>query len=624
MTGNLKSIDWNQSGVLSIVVQGALFQTNLVETANHCRHWREMFPVAELILVVSVTDVVSLPESGSPTVGVLSLIAKHRHDGQLKFALDTILASCNKVAFAPPALPLPPIKSDSPKLNNINFQIEAARHGLTLVTGCYVLRIRADMVFMSRGFLDQYAAGEAVFKGTAVVFRQRVMISWLFTLNPYTNERMPLHFSDWFHFGLTTDVCRLWQAPPVTLQDSVYYRTHRHAAGSNAAERLFNTRLAVEQHIIYACFKPHFPELQLDYHNDQSCTELALNILIDNFTVCDIEHAGCIMDKYASEFTDTAKLTHCITRDDWFAMAAARDVDHRITLMPKIMAFHDLGLAQSQQSLPRTYGVHHLRTTDARVLNQEIVAVSREGKLFWGPYTGLPQGAYRATVHVTSLEGSGGIILRVSMAFGQVRLAEKCIDAQGNETELTVDFDAPNHGARDVEIVCEFDQLRQFAVSGVTFAKRTDLKPALLHQQNMPRTFGVETLSTRVGRVVDGSIVSTGKNGTLFYGPYATLPPGRYFATVNTSVREGAGIIRLKATLDFGNRILAEKMFILHEKASFPLQLAFDVSGKILAKFEVTCDIEGLCRVTVSGLVISERPETFEPSRKRTLLGLFR
>lgn len=624
MTGNLKSIDWNQSGVLSIVVQGALLQTNLVETANHCRHWRELFPVAELILVVSVTDVVSLPESDSSTVGTLSLNAKHRHDGQLQFALDAIVASCNKVAFAPSALPLPPIKSDSSKLNNINFQIEAARHGLTLATGYYVLRIRADMIFMSRGFLDQYAAAEAVLKGTAVVFRQRVMISWLFTLNPYTNERMPLHFSDWFHFGLTTDVRQLWQAPPVTLQDSVYYRTHRHASGSNAAERLFNTRLAVEQHITYACFKPHFPELQLDYHNDQSCTELALNILVDNFAICDIEHAGCIMDKYAGEFTDPAKLTHCITRDDWFAMAAAREVDHRITLMPKIMAFHDLGLAQFQQSLPRTYGVHRLRTNDARVLNQEIVAISREGKLFWGPYTSLPQGAYRATVHVTSLEGRGSVILRVTMASGQVRLAEKCIDAQGNETELTVDFDIPNPGARDVEIVCEFSQLRQFAVSGVTFAKRTGLKPAPLYQQNMPRTFGVETLSTRVGQVVDGSIVSTGQNGTLFYGPYAMLPPGRYFATINTSVREGSGIIRLKATLDFGTSILAETMLVINDKAVFPLQLAFDVSGKTLAKFEVTCDIEGLRSIAVSGLVISERPEALKPALKRTLLGLFR
>ena len=490
---------------------------------------------------------------------MVRLAAKHRHDGQLQFALDVILASCDRVAFAPSALPLPPIKSDSPKLNNMNFQIEAARYGLTLATGHHVLRIRADMIFMNRSFLDQYAAAEAMFKGKTAVFQQRVMISWLFTLNPYTNERMPLHYSDWFHFGLTTDVRQLWQAPPITFQDSLYYRTHRHAPGSNAAERLFNIRIAVEQHIVYACFKPHFPDLTLDYHNDCSSIELAVDILLDNFAICDIEHAGCIMDKYAGEFTDPAKLTHCITREDWFAMAAAREVDYRTTLMPKIVAFEDLGLAQFKHSLPRTYDAHRLRIKDARLLNQEIVAVSRDGVLFWGPYTSLPQGAYRATVHVTSLEGRGGVILHVTMGSGEARLAEKFIDAQGTETEFTVDFDVSSiRGARDVEVVCRFDQLRQFAISGVTFSKRAGLKPALLHQQDMPRTFGAERLFTRVGRVVDGRIVSTGQNGTLFYGPYIMIAPGQYLAIVNTSVLEGTGTVRLKATLDFGEHTLAE------------------------------------------------------------------
>ncbi len=623
----LNSADWDQPGALSIVVQGALFKANLIETANHCRHWRELFPAAELILVISVTDVVSPPANGSPTGEaplVVSLAAKHRHDGHLQFALDVILASCNKVAFAPPALPLPPIKSDSPKLNNVNFQIEAARCGLTLATGRHVLRIRADMIFMNRSFLDQYAAAEAMLRGKATLFQQRIMISWLFTLNPYTNERMPLHFSDWFHFGLTADVRQLWQTPPITLQDSQYYRTHRHAAGSNAAERLFNIRIAVEQHIVYACFKPHFPDLKLDYHNDRSSIELAMDILLDNFAVCDIEHAGCIMDKYAGEFTDPAKLTHCITRDDWFAMAAAREVDYRTTIMPKIMAFNDMGLAQFKQSLPRTYNAHRLRTNDARVLNQEIVAVSRDGVLFWGPYTSLPQGGYRATVHVTSLDGRGGIILRVTVGSGQERLAEKCIDVQGTETEFTVDFDVSIPGARDVEVVCRFDQLRQFAVSGVTFAKRADLKPAPMHQQDMPRIFGATSLPTRVGRLVDGNIVSTGQNGTLFYGPYTMIAPGQYLATVNTSVLEGAGTVRLKATLDFGDRILAETMLTLDGDTPSSLQLAFDVPGKTPAKLEVTCDIKGLRSIAVSGLLISERPEALEPARKRKLLGLFR
>jgi hypothetical protein len=626
LAADLGSVDWDQSDALSIVMQGAVFQPNLIETANHCRHWRDLFPAAELILVISVSDVVCASADASATGGAppaISLVAKHLHDGQLQFALDVIMATCNKVTFAPPTLPLPPIKSDSPKLNNMNFQLEAARQGLALATGRYVLRIRADMIFMNRSFLDQYSAAETMPKGKTAIFQQRVMISWLFTLNPYTNERMPLHFSDWFHFGLATDVRQIWQAPLITLQDSLYYRTHRHTSGSNAAERLFNIRLAVEQHIVYACFKPHFPGLKLDYHNDCSAIDLAMDILLDNFAICDNEHAGCIMEKYAAELTDPAKQIHCITRGDWFAMAAARDVHFRTTLMPKILAFEDRELAEFNQSLPRTYDVHRLHTDEGRVLNSEIVAVSRQGVLFWGPYTNLPQGAYRATVNVTSLEGRGSVTLHVKMNTGRELLAEKCINVQGTEKVFTVDFDVLVFRAWDVEVVCKFDQLRQFSVSGVTFAKRTGVKPVPIHQQDMPRTFGAESLPTRVGTVVDGEIVSTGMDGTLFYGPYTTVAPGQYLATVVTSALEGIGTVHLKASLDFGDRTLAETTFTLDGTTRPALQLAFDVPGTTAAKLEVTCDIRGLDRIAVSRLNLSERPATSAPTRKNKLLGLF-
>ena len=52
-------IDPDRPGALSVVIQGPLFQGNMVETANNCRHWREVFPAAQIILSVSVTDVVA-------------------------------------------------------------------------------------------------------------------------------------------------------------------------------------------------------------------------------------------------------------------------------------------------------------------------------------------------------------------------------------------------------------------------------------------------------------------------------------------------------------------------------------------------------------------------------------
>ena len=215
--------DFDRPGALSIVVQGPLFQGNMVETANHVHHWRETFPHAEIILSLSVTDVVAGDVQGGVLVAP-HLVRGHEHDGHLQVALRTITECCDVVALSAGALPLPPIKSDSPKLNNANLQIAAAQHGLALARGEFVLRIRSDLLFLDRGFLAQYERNQALPRGKAAVFGQRVLMSWLYTLNPFTIERMPLHFSDWFHFGRTEDVRQIWDVPPITLRDSMHYR----------------------------------------------------------------------------------------------------------------------------------------------------------------------------------------------------------------------------------------------------------------------------------------------------------------------------------------------------------------------------------------------------------------
>ena len=64
--------------------------------------------------------------------------------------------------------------------------------------------------------------------------------------------------------------------------------------------------------------------LQLEHHNDRSSIDLAMDILIDNFVLCDLVEARCVFDKYAHEFHDLAKRVHCITPDNWRAMAQER------------------------------------------------------------------------------------------------------------------------------------------------------------------------------------------------------------------------------------------------------------------------------------------------------------
>lgn len=312
---------------LTILLQGGVSKRSFVQTANACLHWRDLFPACELILSISVTDAITGRLGEDRTWHDLALVPALQHDGQLQAALNAITGACDKVVLSEGGLPLPKFKKDS-RENNINLQIAAAKAGLRHVTRPYVLRTRSDFFFLDETFLAHYSQHARAPRRGAARLAQRVMISEIFTLNPYTVERMPLHFSDWFHFGLTSDVRRLWDVPPMSLRDDQYYRVRPHAPGSNGDEKLFNSRLADEQHILLAALGRDYPDFKLDFHNDRSSVKLSMEILLDNFLVCDLKTCRALNDKYMQDVLDPKKDVQCIKAHHWQHLVRNRDADH--------------------------------------------------------------------------------------------------------------------------------------------------------------------------------------------------------------------------------------------------------------------------------------------------------
>lgn len=492
MQGNVKvkNTEWFQPGKLGIVVQGPIYQGNIIETANICLQWRNMFPNSEIILAISVTDIIvgTLVDGRLRDIGI---VPKHQHDGHLWNAFSILEKVCDAITLGEPALPLPPIKRDSPASNNINFQIAAAKAGLALVKSEYVLRIRSDLIFLEPIFLYEYAAACKLPRGEASVFQERVMISWLYTLNPYSLERLPLHFSDWFHLGLTRDVVKIWDVMPITLSDAMYYSNHTYLAGTNGPERQFLTKRAVEQHLMYNMFKPHFPQLKLERHNDLRSRELSLDILIDNFIPSDIFRSKAVFNKYNHEFFDKNKRIQCITHETWRELCLSRDETHLATIqrVAEAEAQADLFLltsldmnaplspvlspasnisqnsesesdsdsaiaASSGGSFPLRYGAAQLHMREGVRENGEIVARDKDGLVFFGPYISLPAGHYTARVQFSRLTGAGKLLCRVTANNGELLLAEKkeLITSKIAAGFLKVDFSIESEAADNVEV----------------------------------------------------------------------------------------------------------------------------------------------------------------------------
>lgn len=161
----------------------------------------------------------------------------------------------DKIAYSCMAQPLPPVFRDGPK-SHPNHVIESAKNGLALASREFVLRTRNDLLFKDRSFVDEYVRlSEKYFKiGKYTAFSAPVMISSLYTLNPYAEARLPFHYGDWFNFGKLSDVKAIWDVPFITLDFMTYYSTHYYKPDSLEKERNFFSRLAVEQYIYFTFF----------------------------------------------------------------------------------------------------------------------------------------------------------------------------------------------------------------------------------------------------------------------------------------------------------------------------------------------------------------------------------
>lgn len=538
-------------------MQGGVSQDTLSMVAIHCRHWRDIFPDAEIILSISTPDVIRGTHADGSTDD-LTLAGPVRDRNLAKIALALIKTSCDKVVQAQGALPLPPIKTDSPGPNNGNLQISAAQAGLAAATGTHILRTRADLIFADDSFIGQWIDGNGLQRGDHQLLRKRVLISYLYTLNPYTFERMPYHYSDWFHFGLAEDVRALWDVPFVTLADATFYKTHPYAEYSNHQERLVLTKRAVEQHITFNALVKLNSEVSLDYHNDLSQRKKSIDVLCDNFIVCDLIKAKCIFDKYAMDFENPAKRLHCIPPEDWRTLTLSAPAEREAFLLEKGRIAREPVLAP----FPRHYPGIALRTKIGRVERGTIIAHGKSGILVHGPYDILPRGSYTAIVEIIRIEGHGLINIHLTLEEGARKLASRQVfvkDCEGCNIEI--DFDVQVESGKQFEVVVDVPAFQFAEIKDVTVVKREERaapKSSMLLSPAMP------PLKTIVGQKCELGLATSGRAGHLLFGPYIALDAGRYILRVNLPKVVSSGKAYLEV-VGSKNRRCAPKYFITRQ-----------------------------------------------------------
>ena len=112
------------------------------------------------------------------------------------------------------------------KINNINRQIISTKNGLKSVTTKFALKLRSDFLITHDKFKDKFQSIQNLnlFDNEFRIFEKRVLCCQCGTHTVDKGKiRLPYHYSDFAHFGLTTDLLNLFEIPCATDKEFKFF-----------------------------------------------------------------------------------------------------------------------------------------------------------------------------------------------------------------------------------------------------------------------------------------------------------------------------------------------------------------------------------------------------------------
>ena len=91
---------------------------------------------------------------------------------------------------------------------NYSGHIRTSLNGIKKSTKNYILKTRSDVIFNNTNFLDYFDKFK-YFNKKNKILKKKIIISSHYTIDPRRNP-LPLHFSDWFFFGLKCDIEKIF------------------------------------------------------------------------------------------------------------------------------------------------------------------------------------------------------------------------------------------------------------------------------------------------------------------------------------------------------------------------------------------------------------------------------
>lgn len=191
--------------------------------------------------------------------------------------------------------------------NNINRQLLSTQEGLKKANRKYVLKLRSDLILTGINFLkyfDEYQARGENYN----LFEHKVLIPILFTryklklCGCHKRYEMPFHISDWWFFGLRSDIETYFADTSLVLEPefTLHFSLDEHKQKDNPYCRAKH-KFAPEQYYCYSCFNRKFKDIYMEDASDSSpeLMQKFKECLLNNFIILDFSQSGIYLNKYS-------------------------------------------------------------------------------------------------------------------------------------------------------------------------------------------------------------------------------------------------------------------------------------------------------------------------------------
>jgi hypothetical protein len=254
---------------LTILIQGPYFEYNQYNSNENIKILKKSFPDAEILISTWKNE------------------NKFKLDANDKIIYNddpgTIIDNC-----------LGSITNGS----NILRQITSVKNGLNQINTKYTLKIRSDTYFKSNKII-KLDLNKFIFNERYKIFEERIVISTIGSLNQ-KNTKILYNFSDWFNFGLTSDLKKIWNYAKVENEDINYFTKFKNKK-KNIYGKNWDLKFTAEQFIFFKSIS-QFIEDKIEHAQDYSKKKLlsAEKYLINNLYLVDPDKVDFVFPKYDS------------------------------------------------------------------------------------------------------------------------------------------------------------------------------------------------------------------------------------------------------------------------------------------------------------------------------------